>query len=103
MLMVSMTLRLDTSIHLNDDGTTKVTVYRKPTHTDQYLHFNSNHHLANKRSIVRTLFHRAEKIVTNEEARKSEIEHCKNALRDLENGYSEWMFKIPKKGENTTG
>ena len=44
------------------------------------------------------LFHRAEKIVTNEEDKKLEIEHCKNALR--ENGYAaEWMFKIPKKRE----
>ena len=35
------------------------TVYRKPTHTDRYLDYNSIHPISAKLSVIHTLIHRA--------------------------------------------
>ena len=36
---------LDTSTSKKEHGSLKLKIYRKPTHTDQYLQFDSNHPL----------------------------------------------------------
>ena len=50
---------LDTLISKDSNGSLITTVYRKPTHTDHYLHWDSQHSIKNKYSIYNTLSHRA--------------------------------------------
>ena len=94
---------LDACVGISEDGSTHVIVYHKPTHTDHYLNFNSNHHLQHKRSVVRTLImRRAEVMVTRPDCRRKEMAHIQDALKT--NGYKQWMFKVPrpKQKQSTT-
>ena len=43
---------LDTIVKPEVDGSLSITVYRKPIHTDQYLQWDSNHHLSAKFSVI---------------------------------------------------
>ncbi|KAK9890114.1 hypothetical protein WA026_008924 [Henosepilachna vigintioctopunctata] len=61
------------------------TVYRKPTHTDRYLHALSNHHQSQKYGVIRTLTERARRICEPENL-QSELEHLRTAFEA--NGYS---------------
>ena len=72
---------LDLCVTVLDDASTKITIFKKPTHTDQYLNFNSHHPLIHKRSVVRTLTTRAQLYVTTAEDRIAKISHVRNALR----------------------
>ena len=72
---------LDLCTHILDDGSTKLTINRKPTHTDQYLNFKCHHPLVHKRSVVRTLTTRAQEYVTNQTDKKAELVHVRATLR----------------------
>ena len=58
---------LDTIVKTEVDGSLSIAVYRKPTHTDQYLQWDSHHHLSAKFSVIQTLSHRASTVCSNPE------------------------------------
>ena len=89
---------LDTLITRREDGSIKLLVCRKATHTDQFLPFQSQHPLQHKLAVIRTLLERIDSIVTEEEDRKQEEEHIRTALHTF--GYSDWAIKRVKKQMN---
>ena len=76
---------LDTLLQRRDDGSLDVTVYRKPTHTDRYLDFQSHHPSHVKRGLVRCLYDRARSITTRQDNLKKEECHLTEVLK--QNGY----------------
>jgi len=91
---------LDMQIVRKPDGNVKQLVYRKQTHTDQYLHFSSHHSVQHKLSVIRTLLDRCNNIVTEEEDRQKEELHIRAALSAC--GYPEWSMKLAKEQLHST-
>ena len=85
---------LDTLTHVLPDGSTKTNIYRKATHTDQYLDFTSNHHIKQKIGIITTFEHRAQELITTEEDKKEEMKHVKKALKRC--GHPNWTLNRRK-------
>ena len=61
---------LDTLVQRNPDKTISVKVYRKATHTNQYLNYTSHHSTSAKQSVITALFDRADNIVSGEKEKK---------------------------------
>ena len=87
----------DGSIHFLDilvspehNNTLTTSIYRKPTHVDQYLHWDSNHNLPAKYSIYKTVAHRARVVYKSQQALKEEEDHIRQAL--LRHSYPPWTL-----------
>ena len=65
---------LDVLLVIQEDGLLGHKVYRKPTHTDRYLHYNSFHHPSIKNSVCKTLINRA-KTICEVDNIEGELEH----------------------------
>ena len=77
-------------------GEISVLVHGKPTHTDQYLHYNSHYQTICKESVVYFLFNRAYSIITNKDDLHKENARIKQVLQ--ENGYQESIISKNFKG-----
>ena len=71
---------LDTLISLGPNNTLVTSVYQKPSHTEQYLHWDSNHFFLAKCSIYNTVAHRTRVVCTSESTPQQENEHIRQGL-----------------------
>ena len=68
---------LDTAVLREPNSRLTTSVYRKPTHADQYLAYDSHHPQSVKRSTVKCLYERAKRLVTklSSSPRRKDIYH----------------------------
>ena len=72
---------LDTLVTIEPDNTFSTTVYRKPTHTDKHLHWDSNHHITAKQSVNNTLAHRDKTVSSTQDKMDRELQYIRTALQ----------------------
>ena len=89
----------DTLVKPKADNSLSIRMYHKPTHTDQYLQWDSHHNLSVKYSVIGTLTHRAKSVCTTPGLLNEEVQHLKEAL--VRYKYSRWVInKIQNKVVN---
>ena len=81
----------DTKCIPNSNYIIHTTVYRKPTHTDRYLEWNSNHPISTKRSVIQALIHRAKVVCSTPELVAREMDYLNKVLH--RNSYPDWFLK----------
>ena len=72
---------LDTLIQRSKNGELSSSIFLKPTHTDRYLNFRSDHPLQHKRAVFDTLMHRAVTLPRHKLEKRKEIKYIKTALK----------------------
>ncbi|XP_054257426.1 uncharacterized protein LOC128982489 [Macrosteles quadrilineatus] len=82
--------------HLNS---LRTSVYRKKTHTGQYLNFQSNQQISVKEGVAYSLFDRAKSICSNQDELKDEIKKVEQDLAS--NGYPRSIISKCRKDRAT--
>ena len=81
---------LDILITPGEDGSLSSSVFRKPTHANLYLQWDSHHTLTSKYSVIGTLQQRAQTICSNPHLLQKEEEHLQSALKKCK--YPNWAL-----------
>jgi hypothetical protein len=71
---------LDTKLLSTASGNIAMKVFRKSTHTDKYLTFDSHNHVNHKKAGIKTLLDRAKPIPPNSTLQAEETENVFHAL-----------------------
>ena len=82
---------LDTRVTALSDGSLEVDVFRKKTHTNKYLDYNSHNPLQHKEAVVRTLINRAHNLPSNASLKSAETKRVAKDLRA--NGYPDRLLQ----------
>ena len=90
---------------IRKDYEVEITVYRKSTNNDIYLHCQSFSPTKWKQGTLQTLVSRAFRVCSNDKRLENETKHLKKVLRDI-NGYPNWVIeqtieKVKNKNEMT--
>ena len=81
---------LDILITPEEDGSLKTSVFRKPTHTDLYLQWDSHHTIPSEYSVAGTLYQRATTVCSNPQLLQEEEKHLFKALKRCK--YPTWAI-----------
>ena len=65
-----------------DDGQLSTKVYRKPTHTERYLSFDSHHPVVHKRAVTKSLTDRAKTIPSSVDQQSKEMKRDRGTQRE---------------------
>ena len=85
---------LDILITPEEDGSLSTSVFRKPTHTDLYLQWDSHHTISSKYSVAGTLYHRAKTVCSNPQLLQKEGDHLCKVLKKCQ--YPTWVINMAK-------
>ncbi len=87
-------------VHVSRDPCKRIqtTVYRKHTHSDQYIHFNSNHTPKTKSRVIWTLTKRAKNICSS----SHDLEHKLNHLQHVFTSLNQYPSNLVKRTISST-
>ena len=86
---------LDITVTRDSNGLVTTTVYRKPTHINQYIAYDSHHPQSVKRATVKCLYDRAKRLTTKASVISEKKRHLSSVL--ISNGYpSSFVRKLVK-------
>ena len=78
-------------LFIRDGEKLNTAVYRKDTHNDLYLHWNSFTPVSWKRGTLKSLISRAYMVCSNETLLEKELKHLKHVFHKI-NGYPWWVI-----------
>ena len=91
---------LDLNVSRGVQGNLETSVYRKPTHTDKYLAFDSQHPVCHKKSVTKTLLRRADCLPSSLDSKAEERKYVSNVVQA--NGYTKNFLRNCQKPVTTS-